>query len=119
MSNVATLEKQLNEMILGGKAIEAFETFYADDIVMQENDDAPFVGKAFNREREEKFFASIGEVHQFSLDSASASDEVSHSEWTYDVTFKGGPRVKWSQAAVRRWNDGRIVHERFYHKTLG
>jgi len=119
MSNVATFEKQINEMILGGKALEAFEQFYTNDIVMQENEDAPFVGKEFNREREEKFFASIGEVHEFSLEKSVAGDDVSFSEWTYDVTFKGGPRVKWSQATVRSWKDGKISQERFYHKTLG
>ncbi|MFA6958795.1 MAG: nuclear transport factor 2 family protein [Thermoanaerobaculia bacterium] len=119
MNTVANFEKQLNEMILGGKAMDAFEQFYASDIVMQDNEDAPFVGKAFNREREEKFFASIGEVHQLSLEKSAAGDDVSFSEWTYDVTFKGGPRVKWSQAAVRSWKDGKISNERFYHKTLG
>lgn len=119
MSNVAALDKQLNEMILGGKAMEAFERFYADDIVMQDNDDAPFVGKAFNREREVKFFDSIGEVHQISIDGSAPGDAISMSEWTYDVTFKSGPRVKWSQAAVRRWAGDKVVHERFFHKTLG
>ncbi len=119
MANVEALEKQLNAMILAGKAMEAFEQFYADDVVMQENDDAPYVGKAFNREREAKFFASIDEVHQFTLDASAAGDDVSLSEWTSDITYKGGSRAKASQAAVRRWRGGKIVHERFYHKTLG
>ncbi len=119
MANVSTLDKELNEMIMSGKAMDALEKFYSEDVEMQENDDAPFVGKAFNRDREVKFFSSIGEVHQLSIDSAAAGEDVSFSEWTYDVTFKGGPRVKWSQSAVRRWNNGQVVHERFYHKTLG
>ena len=29
---------QLNQMILEGKILEAFEKFYADDVVMQDND---------------------------------------------------------------------------------
>ncbi len=33
MSDVVTLEHELNQMILSGKAIEAFEKFYADDII--------------------------------------------------------------------------------------
>ncbi|MFA6954909.1 MAG: SnoaL-like domain-containing protein [Thermoanaerobaculia bacterium] len=119
MSNIATFEKQINDMILGGKAMDAFEKFYAEDVVMQDNDDAPWSGKAFNRERELQFFGSVAEVHQLSLENSASGDDFSGSEWTYDVTFKGGPRVKWGQAAVRRWKDGQVVHERFYHKTLG
>ncbi len=35
MSDVATLERELNQMILSGKAMEAFEKFYADDAITQ------------------------------------------------------------------------------------
>ena len=51
MSAVKQLEQELNQMILSGKALEAFEKFYADDLVMQENDQPPRIGKAANRER--------------------------------------------------------------------
>ncbi len=119
MSNVATMETQINEAILAGKAMEAFETYYAENVVMQDNDDAPWNGKAYNREREKQFFGSVAEVHQLSLEGSAAGDDLSASEWVYDVTFKGGVRVKWGQAAVRRWKDGKVVFERFYHKTLG
>jgi hypothetical protein len=40
---------------------------------------------------------------------------VSFSEWEYDLTFKGGQRIKLSQVAVRRWKNGKIVNERFYY----
>ena len=49
MSDISKLENELNQMILAGKAMEAFEKYYADDIVMQENDQPPRVGKAANR----------------------------------------------------------------------
>lgn len=119
MSSVVSMEKQLNEMILGGKAMEAFEQFYAEDVVMQDNDDAPWSGKAYNRERELQFFGSVAEVHQLSLAASAAGDDFSASEWVYDITFKGGTRVKWGQTAARRWKDGKVVSERFYHRTLG
>ena len=51
MSNVAELDKKLNDMVLTGKAMVGFEELYADDVVMQENNDAPCVGKAANRKR--------------------------------------------------------------------
>jgi len=42
--------KEMNDMILAGQIMEAFEKFYADDVVMQENSDEPRVGKEVNRE---------------------------------------------------------------------
>ena len=39
---------ELNKIVLEGKALEAFEKFYHDDVVMQENELAPTVGKAAN-----------------------------------------------------------------------
>lgn len=49
-------------MILQGNALEAFEEFYHDDVVVQENDNPEFVGKAVNRKREEAFFEAITEL---------------------------------------------------------
>lgn len=116
MSNTAALDAQVNKMITEGKAMDAFEQFYADDIVMQENTGEPFKGKDVNRQREIDFFSSVDQVHALKLLAEAASGDVAFSEWEYDVTFKNGARAAWSQAAVRRWKDGKIVHERFYYK---
>ena len=115
MSNVAQLNAELDQMVLTGKAIEAFDKFYAEDVVMQENSDAPFVGKALNRQRELDFFASIAEFHGATVESSASGDDISFSEWTLDVTFKNGTRYKLAQVAVRRWKNGQIVNERFYY----
>lgn len=115
MANVAELNKKLDDAVLAGKALEAFDELYADDVVMQENSDAPFVGKELNRKREVEFFDSIAEFHGAAVLSSAAGDDVSFSEWEMEVTFKNGYRMKLAQAAVRRWKDGKIVHERFYY----
>ena len=49
----------INDMVLEGKALEAFDQFYHDDIVMQENDNPVVEGKVANRKREEDFFGAI------------------------------------------------------------
>ena len=115
MNDITQLETQLNEMILSGKALEAFEEFYADDIVMQENNEEPRVGKQANREFEEQFFGSIQEFHGATLGKVAVTDNVSFSEWTFDVTFQDGTRVANPQVTRRQWENGKIVNERFYH----
>ena len=116
MSNIQDLERKLNDAILSGKALEAFDELYADDVVMQENTEDPYVGKEFNRKREIEFFASVEAFHDGRVLASAVNGNVSFSEWEMDVTLKGAGRIKMNQVAVRRWKDGKIVHERFYHK---
>lgn len=114
-SSVAALDHALNEAVLNGKALEAFEQYYADDVVMQENSDEPRVGKDANRKAEVDFFSSLAEFHEGKLLSSAVNGDVTFGEWFMDVTFKNGTRYKLAQTAVRRWKDGKIVHERFYY----
>jgi ketosteroid isomerase-like protein len=116
MSNIAALDQKLNDAILAGKAMEAFEELYADDVVMQENSDPPCVGKDANRKRELDFFATVEAFHSGAVTASAVNGDVSFSEWTMEVSIKGAGRLKLDQAVVRRWKDGKIVHERFFHK---
>lgn len=112
---IRELDAKLNAEVLAGKAMEAFEAMYAEDVMMQENDAPPTVGKSANRERELAFFSSLEAFHGARVLSSAAGDDTSYSEWELDVTFKGAGRVKWTQATVRRWRDGKVAAERFYY----
>lgn len=116
-SNLAALERKVNDAILTGRAMEAFDQYYADDVVMQDNTSDPWVGKQLNRDRELAFFGSIEALHELKLISSVVGDDISFSEWVYDLTFKGGAHARLEQVAVRRWENGQIVNERFYYKS--
>ena len=114
---VAALEQEVNAAVLAGQILEAFDRYYADDVVMQENAATPTAGKAANREREIKFLESIEQFHGAQCLGSATAGDTSYSEWVLDVTFKGGVRVKLEQVAVRRWRHGQVVHERFYYNA--
>jgi hypothetical protein len=38
-------------------------------------------------------------------------------QWMRDAVIKGMGAMRMVQVAVRRWKNGRVVRERFYHKT--
>jgi ketosteroid isomerase-like protein len=116
VKTVAELDEALNTAILTGKALEAFEEYYADDVVMQENSDEPRVGKDANRTAEIEFFSSLAAFHDGKLLSSAVNGDITFGEWFMDITFKNGFRAQMSQVAVRRWKDGKIAHERFYYK---
>jgi len=51
MSDIAKLDQELNEKIFTGKAVKGFEVYDADDVVMQENNDGPFLKKSESHPR--------------------------------------------------------------------
>jgi ketosteroid isomerase-like protein len=116
MSDLNSRDQELNEMILRGKILEAFDKFYADDIVMVEEGEER-VGKEANREYEEQFVNSLEEFHNAEILSRGVDEEnnVTFSEWHNDMTLAGVGRVQQNQVAVRTWNDdGQITKEKFY-----
>jgi len=115
-TDVSKLDHELNQAVLAGDILGAFDKYYADDVVMQENDAEPVKGKAANRKREEEFVGSVEQFHAAKLLGEAVNGDVSYSEWFYDVTFKGAGRVKMEQVASRRWKNGKVSHERFYYK---
>jgi len=113
--SIQAADARVNEMILSGQALEAFDEFYADDVVMQENSDPVCEGKAANRQRELDFFGSIETFHGAELLASAVDGDVAFSQWSWDLTFKGGFHVIMNQVAVRTWKDGKVASERFYY----
>lgn len=116
MSNFQQRDQELNEMILQGKILQAFDEYYADDIVMEE-DDKRREGKEANREYEEQFVNALEEFHSAEIKARGVDEDnrVTFSEWANDMTLEGVGRVQQKQVAVRTWNDeGQITHEKFY-----
>ncbi|MBM4253827.1 MAG: ester cyclase [Deltaproteobacteria bacterium] len=107
--------KELNALVLAGKALEAFDSFYADDVVMQENDQAPTIGKKANYEREVAFFSAITDFRGAQVLSVGCSADKTYVEWSFDYTHKEWGVRKYHQVAVQTWKNGRIVKEQFYY----
>ncbi|MEM1202304.1 MAG: nuclear transport factor 2 family protein [Acidobacteriota bacterium] len=116
--NVAELDHALNQMILNGQILEAFDRYYGEDVVMAEPAGI-HTGKEVNRKREEEFVGSVAQFHGAEVSAHAAGEDVTFSEWSMDITFQDGTRKTLEQVAVRRWRGGLVVHERFYYDTAG
>lgn len=107
---------ELNSMILQGQILDAFEKFYADEVTMQENEDAPTVGKDACRLHEESFVNNITEFRNAAVKNIIVSDNVTAVEWDFDFTHAQWGVRNYTQIAVQRWNDeGQIINEKFYY----
>lgn len=105
----------LNTMIRQGRIMEAMEEFYADDVVMCENDAEPTVGLAANLEREQAFVNNT-QWHGLELKDVVVDGDTSMVRWWMDFTNSDyGQRLAFTQVAYQRWEDGKIAEERFYY----
>jgi len=111
------LEKisDLNDLVLQGKPLVAFEKYYHDDVVMQENENVPTIGKEANRKREEEFFASVTEFRGARPLKVSVGEGITMVQWSYDYTHRDWGVRKYTQISVQEWKDGKILKEQFFY----
>ncbi|MDX1636592.1 MAG: SnoaL-like domain-containing protein [Balneolaceae bacterium] len=106
---------ELNEMIVQGNALEAFDKYYADDVVMRENEEHPTIGKEANRRREEEFFHKVTEFRNAEPLNVAVGVGVTMVEWHLDYTHEEWGDRNYRQVAVQEWQDGKITRETFYY----
>ena len=115
MSALLSKIDDLNDLVLQGKALEAFEKYYHDDVIMQENESSPTIGKAANRQREIEFFSSITEFRSAKPLKITVGENVSMVQWQFDYTHKDWGVRNYSQISVQEWKDGKIIREQFFY----
>ena len=115
MKDLRTLVDELNQMILEGKILEAFDKFYADDVVMQDNNYPQSVGKEICRQAEEAFVNGLTEFRGAKVVNTLVSDGIVAVEWWFDYTHKDFGEKNYTQIALQRWKNGQIVEEKFYY----
>jgi len=115
-----SLEESLKgyfDLLNQGKSMDAFEKYYADDIIMQEPGEEPRVGKEANRKFELEYIAGIEEMHGAEIKNVAINDEtgvVFIQAWM-DATFKGYGRMQMEEVQVQTWKNGQIIQERFFY----
>ena len=107
--------QELNNLVLSGNLLEAFEKYYHDDVSMQENNLPPTVSKEANRQREIEFLNSITEFRGAEVKGVAVGDDISFVIWNYDYTHKDWGVRNYSQVSIQEWKDGKIIKEKFLY----
>ena len=106
---------ELNQMLVNGQPLEAFEKFYHGDVIMQENHNPPTLGKDANRERETKFYGNITELRRNTPLKVAIGKDTTMVEWLMDFTHREWGAVVLHQVAVQVWEDDQIIKENFFY----
>lgn len=118
--SITSAVHDLIERMKAGDILGAFDTHYADDVVMQEPT-ASHAGKTTNRAREQAFLDSVKEWKSLNFANVAIEDHGDHGvsfiEYDFDFVNTQGAAVRYEQVARQVWKDGKIVHERFYYNA--
>ncbi len=118
-TDTLTNARALADMILRGEILEAVDRFYADSAQMQENANAPTVGKNAIVAHEKAFLSTVKEWKNTEFKAIAAEGDVAFLEYAFDFVNTDGQDVHYEQVSAQRWQDGKIVHERFYYDASG
>jgi hypothetical protein len=102
-------------LLKDGKFIEAQEKYLDDNCTLIEGNAAPKVGKQNVIAQEKEVLSEVGEFIRYEVISSAVNGNISFYEGIMEYIEKNGTRVKVEQAVVDRWENGKIVTERFYH----
>ena len=85
-TELRAIYEDIKTLMSQGKAMDVFEKYYAEDVLMQENDNPSTVGKTANRARELDFFAKVTEIRGLQLKEVVYRDNLIIAEWFADYT---------------------------------
>ncbi|MCA0932524.1 hypothetical protein LCM02_08675 [Lutimonas saemankumensis] len=104
----------LNDMIMQGEKLEAFDKFYHQEVVMQFNDEDPVKGKVANRKLLELEQKNITELKSAKPLKVTIGEKTTMVEWELNDRHKEfGERI-YTQVVVHDWNDGLVIKEKLY-----
>ena len=108
--------EEINKLLEQGMAMDAFEKYYAETVVMQENETEPRRGKDLNREQCAGFVQMFPDL-KLEVLSTAYGNHVSIQEVLFDYTNQSGERIRYPEVAVRHWENGQVVKEKFYYAS--
>ena len=111
---LTALIEGLDQMVLAGNILEAADRYFADDVATQQDNAEPVVGKATNRANLEAFLSSLKAFNGATLHSYAVGDDVTLSEYTFDLVAEDGSPLIWNEVIRRQWENAQVINERYY-----
>jgi hypothetical protein len=101
--------------VLSGQHVEAIRDWYAEDASMQENQDAPRVGRELLMAGEAQMLARQAEVTTELLEPPLVDGDRVAIRWRFTFTSKKGHVNRFEEIAWQEWRGDRIWRETFFY----
>ena len=114
MPSQHTLERFV-AMVEANEHAAAAEAFYADDVVIQENQQLPRHGRAAQVAMEVGVQQRALAIRSFCLRPIVVQGEHVVIRWRFEFDWKDGSRTTMEELAWQRWQGDRIAEETFFY----
>lgn len=116
---IRELHQEIIDALEKGDFVGPIEKFYADDVVVQANDDAPSTGRDAIAAAEKEYVEGVTAFHGIKVHATAVDDQgdgngVVFYECEMHWEHTGRPKVDINQTVVERWKNGKIASIRFY-----
>ena len=105
----------LKSLLGKGQFLEAMNKYLADNVVLQEANGEPKVGKDFCIAAEEELLATVTEFIRYEVNNVAVTGDYSYYEAVMEFKTNDGQHHKFEQVNRTQWKDGKIINERYYH----
>ena len=103
-------------MLAEGKFIEAMQKHLHEEVSLYEGNNPPKKGKAYCILKEEELLATVTEFIRYELISGPAvKNDTSFYETIMEFVTADGQKHTFEQVVRTKWQDGKIINERYYH----
>jgi hypothetical protein len=114
MPTADTLERFIARVEENAHA-EAVEEFYAENASLQENQEAPRVGRAAAIARERAMLAKAASISSTCVRPVFVNGDRVVIRWIFHFEWKDGTATHMEELAYQRWEGERIAEETFFY----
>ena len=114
-NQIETAILDLKELLGKGQFLEAMEKYLTDDVVLQEADGTPKVGKETCIIAEKELLTTVTEFIRYDILHYAISGDTSYYEAIMEFKTNDGTHHRFEQVNRTKWRDGKIYSERYYH----
>ena len=107
-----TLSK-LDKLVKEGKIVEAFDTYFSDDVVTADEGGNKTTSKAEKKALLAGFFNEFTKTEEISLFDSFIDGDTSYSNFRFVFSKNSGEKFQWDEVIIRKWKDNQVVSE-FY-----
>ena len=112
--NLKERVEALDQKVMDGQILEAVSAFFHPEVITKEGNGAETKGLIEKIAKLQEFFQGISSVNDIKLHSQAVGDDVTMSEFTFDLTQSNGGHILWNEVLRRKWKDGLVINERYY-----
>lgn len=109
---------QLDKLVASGKIMEAFEEFFAENVITHSDAGDKSEGKTQKREFLTGFFNNIAETEDIKLHGSVIDGNESYSKFTFKFKNHQGEHLKWHEIIKRTWENELVIDEYYFQQSF-